>query len=90
MKLYENGVEIGAIAQDGPVQDSDSVLAIGRWNGNNGTYYADILIDEVVVLNVTLDESDIRTLVNQGFEAVLAVEHSDKLTVTWGIVKSGR
>ena len=51
MKLYENGVEIGALDQTGSVYDSDTVLAIGRWNGDGGTFYAEGLIDEVVVFN---------------------------------------
>ena len=88
MKLYENGVQIGTLAQAGPVYDSDTVLAIGRWNGGGGSLYAEGLIDEVVIFNVALSEDDINTIMTQGFAMVLAVEHTDKLTSTWATVKT--
>ena len=87
MKLYENAVQIGTLAQTGPIYDSDTVLAIGRWNGGGGSFYAEGLIDEVVIFNVALDENDIGTLMEQGLAGALAVKHADKLTTTWGTVK---
>jgi len=88
MKLYENAVEIGVLAQKGPVQDSDSVLAFGRWNGGGGSLYAEGIIDEVVIFNAALNKDDIKTIMTEGLEKTLAVENTDKLTTTWAIIKT--
>lgn len=87
MKLYENAVEIGVLGQTGPVQDSDSVLAFGRWNGGGGSLYAEGIIDEVVIFNIALPEADIKTIMNEGLSRALAVENTGKLSTTWATIK---
>ena len=87
MRLYENGIEIGRMAHTGPVNDSVTVLSIGRWNGNGGQDYADVLIDEVIVLDVALDENDIGTLM-EGVAGVLAVKPNGKTVSKWGKIKA--
>ena len=86
IKLYENGGLIGSKPQTGNVEDSASVLMLGRWPGALKRE-TDGIIDEAVVFNAALTEDDIKTLMTQGLANVLAVEHIDKLTTTWGSIR---
>ena len=45
------------------------------------------LIDEFIIFNTVLDEDDIQTVMNEGFEATLAVDPKRKLALTWGSLK---
>ncbi len=45
------------------------------------------LIDEFIIFNTVLDEDDIQTVMNDGFETTLAVDPKRKLAVTWGSLK---
>ena len=55
--------------------------------GRHFDRYTTGIIDEVILFNVALDEADIEILMNDGVEAVTAVEPVDKLTTTWGRIK---
>ena len=57
---------------------------IGDWNQSRQW---EGLIDEFIIFNTVLDEDDIQTVMNEGFEATLAVDPKRKLTVTWGSLK---
>jgi len=49
------------------------------------------MVDEVAIFNKTIDENDIQDLMNKGIGKVLgiaAVSASDKITATWGEIKS--
>ena len=87
MRLYENGVEIASVPQTGTVYDSDTVLGIGRWNGDGGSKYADALIDEAIILDVALDENDIKALM-EGVAEALAVKPNGKIVSKWGKIKA--
>lgn len=87
MKLYENGVLMGSIAQNGSVNESNTVLWFGGWPGGAGRGL-DGMIDEAVIFSVALSEDNIGTLASQSIEMVLAVDHTSKLTTTWGTLKT--
>ena len=49
-----------------------------------------VAVDEVIVLNVALEEDDIKRVVERGLEAALgrtAVSSAGKLATAWGNVK---
>ena len=50
--------------------------------------YTDGIIDDVALFNVALEEEDIKTLMDDGVETAAAVEPVNKLTTTWGRIKS--
>ena len=87
MILYKDGEKIGTIAQTGPVQDSDSMLALGCWPGGGVSNFASILIDEVVIFNEALDAKEIKSFMGSGLEKALAVSPQSKLVATWGALK---
>jgi len=50
------------------------------------------IVDEVAIFNKTLDEEDIRVIMNKGIGNALgiaAVSHSGKATIAWGQIKNG-
>ena len=47
-------------------------------------------MDEVRISNIARTEDEIRTLMDQGIEGVLAVSPKSKLTSTWGYLKVRR
>ena len=53
-----------------------------------GARFGEAIIDEVAVFNVALSEDDIQTIMNDGFEMVLAVEPADKLVTRWADIKT--
>ena len=87
MILYKDGEKIGTIAQTGPVQDSDSILALGCWPGGGISNFASILIDEVVIFNEALGAKEIKSFMESGLERALAVSPQGRLATTWGILK---
>lgn len=46
-------------------------------------------MDEVVIFNVALSESEVKSL-GSGIEGALAVDAAGKTTTTWGLIKSKR
>jgi len=51
----------------------------GQWVG---------VIDEITVFNVTLSDADVKGLSSGGVEGLNAVESDNKLTNTWGQIKT--
>jgi hypothetical protein len=88
---YVNGINIGehdkAHANTLP---GDNPLEIGERVG--GSLPVTGAVDEVVILNVALEETDIQDAMNRGMGTVLggltAVSPADKLATAWGDVKT--
>ncbi len=62
---------------------------IGRGEGT--AYQLHGLMDEILIANVALDESDVKSIMNQGLEGttgLIAVFPPDKLATTWASIKS--
>lgn len=57
---------------------------IGAWDNQRQW---EGLIDEFIIFNTVLDADDVQTVMNDGFEATLAVDAKQKLAVTWGSLK---
>ena len=70
------------------VADDDAVLKMGEDWPPEGTRYFNGIIDEVVIFKTVLAENDINNIMTQGLSRVLAVSPSNKLTTTWGSIKS--
>ncbi|MCY4402931.1 MAG: LamG domain-containing protein [Candidatus Poribacteria bacterium] len=67
-------------ADTGPVFIGRDTCCAGR--------FGNALIDEVAIFSVALEQSDIESLMNDGFEQTLtAVEAEGKMATTWGNVK---
>jgi hypothetical protein len=82
--IYVNGeVEITSPAS-GTIEASDGELRIGR--GDPAGYFTGA-IDEVAIFRVALSQDEIKEIMNDGFEAFLAVEPRCKLVNTWGSIK---
>ncbi len=88
-KIWIDGEEMSklacnkaAIAEDvGPVFIGNDTCCAGRFGA--GT------VDEVAVFSVELGKADIQTIYNQGLKlAALSVGNLDKMSTTWGEVKS--
>jgi len=88
IKLYENAVEVGVLAQNGKVSESNTSLQFGRWPGNGGIYHAECILDEIVILRVALEQDDIESIMTQGLEKALAVDSIGKLATKWAFVKT--
>ncbi|MCG9129440.1 LamG domain-containing protein [Candidatus Poribacteria bacterium] len=57
---------------------------IGDWGGSRQWQG---LIDEFAIFNTVLSEGDIKTVMDEGIEAGLAVDPKEKIAVTWGSLK---
>ena len=60
------------------------------WLGRGQGPFLDGRMDEVRISNIARTEDEIRTLMDQGIEGVLAVSPKSKLTSTWGYLKVRR
>ena len=83
-KIYIDGVLDGEGNIGGNITPSDDVLWLGRGAGP----FLEGRMDEVRISNIARSEEEIRELMNKGIEGVLAVQPQDKLTTTWGTLKS--
>ena len=83
--VYVDGIMIGEFDKPhaGTLAGEHS-LEIGRRQGGSLDFIG--AVDEVVVLNVALGETDIQSVITQGFGAT-AVSPSGKLATTWAAVK---
>lgn len=82
-KLWLDGEGVAEVDYNGKL-DNFAFAKIGR----QGTESWSGVIDEVAVFNQALAEDDIKSIMNKGLEAALAVEPPGKLAVTWGQIKS--
>lgn len=82
-KFYKNGEFVSSTASSAINTTTDNLfLGNNQWNERfNGT------IDEVAIFNAALTEADIKSLMN-GFQSILAVSSSGKLTTTWATIKT--
>ena len=83
-KIYIDGVLDGEGKVGGNITPNDDVLWLGRGAGP----FLEGRIDEVRISNIARSENEIKELMNKGIEGVLAVQPQDKLTTTWGKLKS--
>lgn len=88
--IYTDGIEVGKQAYAKPSLDADPArMRIG--DGSNGGHQCEGLLDEVALFNVPLSKDDINTVMEDGLERAtgfLAVESANKLTTTWGRLKT--
>jgi hypothetical protein len=70
-----------------PVSESQANLRIGEWGGSSGRQFNGIL-DEIFIFNDALNEADIKVIMNSGINGALSVSPSDKLAVSWGMIKA--
>ena len=75
----------GGWADHGASGFNVNIGGCGVWDPN-GNFFTGAM-DEVAIFHSALEQEDIQTLMN-GFNAYLAVEPSNKLSVTWGHLKS--
>ncbi len=89
--LYVNGVRAGSSSRPGKGVGNANAVDIGKWGG--GSYFVGIL-DEVAIFKSVLTEDDLQTIMEHGLDKTLggiaAVSASNKLTTTWGVIKSNR
>lgn len=87
VRAYMDGELMAESACEGAIADSGIDVLIGLRPG--GDQFNGIL-DEVAIFNKALDQDDIKAIMEQGLNKVLAtaVEPSRKLTNTWGRIKS--
>ena len=93
IKLYVNGVQEGS--GNSTLSDADIDLRIGARHPNGaGAGIVDPfpgLIDELAIFDIALEEEDIQAIMNQGLETatgILAVSSADKITTTWGSIRT--
>ena len=85
---YLDGELFGVAENKEPIpREFDNPLTIGM---AEHTFYFPGLIDEVVVGHTPWVQQDAQRYFERGIQGVLAVEPSDKLTTTWGGLKSNR
>lgn len=84
IQFYVNGEPTGTPSQKG-LEDSQGDYFIGCHK--NITNFWDGIIDEVALINKSLNQAEIKTLMDGGIQGVLSVESADKLAVSWGKVK---
>lgn len=82
---YFDGKEVNSAKGDGKLSDNWGVKA-GIGHHNNGRWFTGLL-DEFYIFSRALSENEINQLKDGEF---LSVDPSDKLTTTWGDIKSFR
>ena len=90
-KIYVNGDFIGSQPQPEDFtfpKFKEASIYIGAGEGPNTHPIEDAIIDEVVIYSKTLTEAEVKASMNLGVAGVLSVEAKNKLTVTWGQLKS--
>ena len=83
-KIYIDGVIDSEGKISGNIVPNNDVLWLGRGAGP----FLEGRMDEVRISNIARSEEEIQELMNKGIEGVLAVRPQDKLTTTWGKLKS--
>ena len=83
-KIYIDGVLDAEGKLDGNITPNNDVLWLGRGAGP----FLEGRMDEVRISNIARSEAEIKELMNKGIAGVLAVQPQDKLTTTWGKLKT--
>ena len=88
ISLYENAVQFSSAGGfGGPAPRNTAEVNIGGWT-NNTTETLNGMLYDVAVFSVALAEDDIKELMDRGIKTLLPVEPLDKLSTTWGNIKS--
>ena len=89
LHIYVNGdLQNSADAAGAPWASPEEVY-LGADPGCNNRCQWNGIMDEVVIFNVALSESEVKSL-GSGIEGALAVDAAGKTTTTWGSIKSKR
>ena len=83
-KIYINGILDAEGKIGGEIVPNNDVLWLGRGAGP----FLQGSMDEVRISNIARSEQEVRELMNEGIEGVLAIKPQDKLATTWGKLKS--
>lgn len=83
-KLYFNGEIDNEGDIGGKIVTNDDVLWLGRGAGP----FLDGYIDEVRISNIARTQDEIQQLMDIGIEGVLSVTPKERLTTTWGRIKT--
>jgi len=83
-KIYIDGTLDGEGKIGGEIVPNNDVLWLGRGAGP----FLEGRMDEVRISNIARSQQEIQELMNKGIDGVLAVKPQDKLTITWGRLKS--
>ena len=86
MKMYYNGNVVTQTAASGKIDTNDIPVSIGRNNVGNREHYQGI-VDEVAIFSRALTENEIKNAM-ESERLRIAVEPLEKLSMTWGLVKS--
>ncbi len=89
LHIYVNGDLQNSADAAGPPWASLEEVYIGADPGCNNRCQWNGIMDEVVIFNVALSESEVKSL-GSGIEGALAVDAAGKTTTTWGSIKSKR
>ncbi len=88
-KIYVNGEFIGSQPENFTFPKfKEAAIYIGAGENPNVHKVEDAIIDEVVIYSKALTEAEVKASMELGVEGVLAVEAKDKLTTTWGDLKT--
>jgi len=83
--IYVNGVKENEKSIDYDVMVTPKTVLIGNL-GDHELFFGGKL-DEVAIFNVALNEDDIKSIM-KGFQSILAVSPTGKLTTTWSTIKN--
>ena len=89
LHIYVNGDLQNSANAAGPPWASLEEVYLGADPGCNKRCQWNGIMDEVVIFNVALSESEVKSL-GSGIEGALAVDATGKTTTTWGSIKSKR
>ncbi len=67
---------------------TEQILNVGRRSDGSGDTHFDGVIDEFAIFNIALTEEDINILMEEGLKMIAPVESTEKLSLTWGRIKS--
>ena len=84
VRVYFDG-ELDAEGEWGPLPGEFGPGRIGSWDGGGREWQG--LFDEMLLFDVSLEEDDIKMLMDEGLEGALAVEAMNKATTIWGKIK---
>ena len=87
VRVYFDG-ELDAEGKWGPLAGEFGPGRIGSWDGSGREWEG--LFDEMILFDVALEEADIQMLMDNGLDATLAVEPTDKVATLWGELKQDR
>ncbi|MDE0086977.1 MAG: LamG domain-containing protein [Candidatus Poribacteria bacterium] len=86
VRVYFDG-KLDAEGKWGPLPGEFGPGRIGSWSGGGREWQG--MLDEMLLFNVSLEEDDIKMLMENGLEGALAVEAADKAATIWGKIKVG-